>query len=134
MVNLVFVIPVERFWDIVSKVGIKNPDDQERLNIALTKMKLVWDNTTAITDNKHWTASNHEGFAVTVLDLMHVCRKNCIRKKISSYYVWHHGGKFSEGKIQRARSDHVWLLRKNWEQVAHNSTAKRDKWLRQMRN
>lgn len=131
---MVFVTFIEKFWNTVSKIGKKSPDDQERLNLALTKMKLVWDNTTAIADNKHWTTSNHEGFTVTVLDFMHVCRRNCIHKEISLYYIWHHGGKFIEGKIDRARLDHVWLLGKNWEQVAYNSTAKGDKWLRQMRN
>lgn len=125
---------LEEFWNAVSKVGKKSPDDQERLNIALTRMDLVWDSTTTISESKHWTASNHKGFTVTVLDVMHVCRRNCKHKDISSYYVWHHGGKFSEGKVERARLDRVWLLRKDWMQVAQNSTSAGVKWLREMRN
>jgi hypothetical protein len=116
----------------VSESGKKSPDDQERLNVALTKMKLVLESNPGIPNDEPWTASNNRGFTVTVLDLMKVCRRNCKHKEISSYFVWHHGGKFSEGKIERARSDHVWLLRKTWEQVAHNSTAKGVKWLKQM--
>lgn len=120
---------VERFWDLVSKVGQKIADDQERINTALTKMELVRDNSTI-----HWTATNHNGFIVTILNFTHVCRRNCIHKEISSYYVWHHGGKFSEGKIKRARTDHVWLLREDWNHVSLNTTALGVKWLRDMKN
>ena len=123
----------EQFWNTVSEVKKKSPDDQERLNIALTRMDLVWDTTKVISNSEHWTASNHKGFTVTVLDFMHVCRKNCKHKEISRYYVWHHGGKSSEGKIERARSDHVWMLRKEWMEVAQNSTAVGVEWLKEMR-
>lgn len=126
------IICVEYFWDAVSKVEKKSRDDQERLNTALTRMELVWNKTTTVTDNKHWTARNRNGFTVTVLDFMHVCRRNCQPKHISSYYVWHHGGKFIEGKIERAMADHVWLLRKGWMQVAENSTAVGVQWLKEM--
>lgn len=96
-------------------------------------MNLVWDGTANVSDDRHWTASNHRDFTVTVLNLNQVCRRNCAHKNVSTYYVWHHGGKFSKGKIDRARSDHVWKLRKGWEQIAQNSTARGTEWLKQLK-
>ena len=95
-------------------------------------MNLHWNNV-SFTQEKNWVGRNDRGFVVTILHLMAVCRRWCETKQKQAYYVWHHGGKFSEGKIKRAKSEAMWSLRGDWNQVARNSTATGVEWLREMR-
>lgn len=108
-------------------------DDQTKLNIALAKMDLKWNNV-AFTDDVTWIGQNSEGFAVAILKFTHVCRKACAKKQKGLYYVWHHGGKFIEGKLERARLDGVWYLRRDWKEVVQqNSSAVGIQWLQDLK-
>ncbi len=108
-------------------------DDQEKMNVALTKMDLKW-NEVALEDDRTWEGRNANGFAVSILKYTHICRRTCTRKQRSLYYVWHHGGKFINGKLEQARSDRVWFLKENWMETVQNSSAVGVQWLREMKN
>ena len=103
--------------------------DQEKLNAAIVSMKFRSNNVT-FTEEKNWIGRNEGGFVVTILHHMLVCRRWCETEKKQYYYVWHHGGKFSEGKIARARSEAMWFLREDWSQLAEESTNTGVGWLR----
>ena len=107
-------------------------DDQAKLNIALTKMDLKW-NEVALQDDKTWVGRNDNGFAVSILKYAHICRKTCNKKERRLYYVWHHGGKFIEGKLERARLDRVWFLRDDWAERLQNSSVVGVEWLQEMK-
>ena len=111
----------------------KKCDDQVKLNNALTKMDLKW-NEVSLKDDKTWMGRNDDGFAVAILKFTHICRKRCAKKEMSRYYVWHHGGKFIEGKLERARLDGVWFLRKDWTEMVQNSSAVGVEWLLEMKD
>ena len=95
-------------------------------------MTLEW-NRVALLDDKTWVGHDKDGFTVSILKSSHICRKTCTKKERALYYVWHHGGKFIEGKLERARSDGVWFLKDGWAEMARNSSAVGVEWLHEMK-
>ena len=70
---------------------------------------------------------------MTILNEKYICRRTCARKRKSLYYVWHNGGKSSEGKIKQAKKGQMWYLRDDWTERSHDSIAKRTEWLKEIK-
>ncbi len=127
------IILAEKFWHLVSKVRKIEMDDQIRINTALTKMDLHW-NEVMFMDDKTWMGRNGNGFTVSILKSRHICRLDaCIIEQKSNMYVWHHGGTHSEGKLENAELDGTWFLRDDW-MIAQNSSAVGVEWLQEIVN
>ena len=110
----------------------RNMNDQEKLNTALMEMDLQWNNV-SLREEINWVGRSSSGFVITVLHMMLVCRRWCEKTKKESYYVWHHGAKFVEGKIEHVRSEDMWFLKRDWNNVAEESTASGLTWLEAMK-
>ena len=74
------------------------------------------------------------GFKVTALSQNQVCRqRNCRRKDVARYYVWHKGGGKNRGsKIRSSAKIGSWYLKKDWENITMVTTARGVEWLRKM--
>ena len=123
----------EVFWKTMSSVLPECTNDQAKLNYAISALHPDWGNTTSksIMRDK-WTATTPSGFNVTVLPARYVCRQDCSKKHTSEYYVWHKGGRSSDGKMTTAQRGNLWFLRKDWETRTTNSSATGEEWLREI--
>ncbi len=105
-------------------------NDQKRLNTALTKMHLEWNE---VTDNETWVGRNANGFTVSILKFAQICRRaTCNTWEKPHVYVWHRGGSRSEEKIKKAELDGTWILRDDWT-IAQNSSAMGVEWLQDLK-
>lgn len=87
------------------------------------------------TEDKIWVGRDAaHNFTVTILPEVYICRRECTmrKKKQNIYYVWHNGGKYSEGKIKYAKSNKLWYLREDWFQTAKTNNTTGIQWLIEM--
>ena len=124
----------ELYWEAMHKVLPGTTNDQARLNFALDAMNVRWNATTSgnlVTTE--WHGKGRNGFKVTVLPSMVVCRSgSCSTNRKNIYYVWHKGGDQSAAG-KRSGLGEFWHLRHNWEYVSRRSAAVTgQQWLRQI--
>jgi hypothetical protein len=123
----------ETFWKTMSNVLPTCTNDQAKLNYAISALHPNWGNTTSKSIMRdEWTATTSSGFKVTVLPAKYICRQACSRKHRSEYYVWHKGGKSSDGKMSTAQRGNLWFLRKDWEARTSNSSIIGEEWLKEI--
>ena len=124
---------IETFWKTISTVLPESMNDQAKLNYAISALHPDWGNTTSKSIMRNeWTATTPSGFNVTVLPAKYICRQACSKKHRSEYYVWHKGGKSSDGKISTAQQVNLWFLRKDWEARTNNSSITGKEWLKEI--
>ncbi len=106
-------------------------DDQACFNLGLMRAGIQWDRRDVEHEVVHGVSPS-TGLRVTVLPSTAVCRA-CLPEHQAMYYVWHHvGGKNRGSKKRHAKGKSMWFLKKNWLEIAVNSTANGTAWLREM--
>ncbi|KAL5471534.1 hypothetical protein EMCRGX_G029658 [Ephydatia muelleri] len=126
----------EQLWftmhNLTSEMSRRHMDDQYRLNFALDAMGLTWQTAERRFDKEN-TGICPNGFKITVLPPVYICRKVCTVKKGIPYYIWHQsGGNHSaNSKLQQSTSVNRWNLRKDWQHMT-NSTLTGKAWLRSL--
>ena len=116
---------------------IEATSDQARLNTALKGMDIIWNNgsRTVPISKEAWGGIGRGGLTLTVLPSIIVCRQDCSRHLLSSYYVWHKGGKRNrDGKQKYAAGAGLWYLRPDWMAVSNRTTDNGFQWLRAIAN
>ena len=109
----------------MNKILRKSLSDQERLNYALDSLHVEWHRNGEIIEGR---CGN--GLRVTLLPLTYVCRKNCKRSELKSYYVWHKTGqKNGDSKRKAALDGRLWFLRDNWSTHCNSDELNRLEWL-----
>ena len=132
---LLFFFFSEQYWEGMSKVLPKSASDQAKLNTALKAMDIKW--STGSNGSRRsilkeaWQGKGRGGFTVTVLPSTVMCRaRECPRRRRSSYYVWHRGGKHEDGKQKYAAAAGLWYLRTDWMTVSNGTTTNGLQWLK----
>ena len=125
----------EQYWESMSKVLPEVTNDQVRLNVALKAMNIKWNNSFHGSYRsilkEAWQGNSMQGFTVTVLPSTIMCRaRECPRRRRSSYYVWHRGGKHEDGKRKYAAAAKLWYLRTDWMTVSNGTTTNGLQWLK----
>ena len=116
---------------------IEATSDQARLNTALKGMDIIWNNgsRTVPISKEAWGGIGRGELTLTVLPSIVVCRQGCSRHLLSSYYVWHKGGKRNrDGKWKYAAGAGLWYLRPDWMAVSNRTTDKGCQWLKAIAN
>ena len=111
---------------------IEATSDQARLNTALKDMDIIWNNgsRTVPISKEAWRGTGRGGLTLTVLPSVVVCRQDCSRHLLSSYYIWHKGGKRNrDGKRKYAAGAGLWYLRSDWMAVSNSTTDSCLQWL-----
>lgn len=124
LVPLLTNLCVEIFWDAMNAVLPSSYNDQARLNHALQRLDIKWENShnsNILRDD--WQGSTDGGFNVTVLSSLRVCRSTCNRRFRGGYYVWHKGGSGIERKIKSAYQGSVWYLETKWNDIITTKTG-----------
>ena len=121
----------ELFWDTWNK-GVGGADDQKRLNYVMSAMTITWDSKSVRAVESH--AKGERGFKVTALSQLQVCRLGkCHARDVGHYYIWHKGGgKNRDSKIKTSSEIGSWYLKKDWESITRETTAKGVEWLRKI--
>lgn len=116
--------------NLTSELSKRHLDDQYRLNFALDVMGLSWQNTDRRFDKEN-TGVCPNGFKITVLPPVYVCRKVCTEKKGIPYYIWHQSGgnHTAYTKVQQTSGMSRWYLRHDWQGLT-NSALVGKAWLR----
>ena len=116
---------------------IEATSDQARLNTALKGMDIIWNNGSRTVPilKEAWRGIGRGGLTLTVLPSVIVCRQHCSRHLLSSYYVWHKGGKRNrDGKRKYAAGPGLWYLRADWMAVSNRTTDSGFQWLKAIAN
>lgn len=116
--NDIAIIFSENFWQVTSKIQPKSFSDQGRINYGLEALGVQW---------KAKAGDSFEGMCmnklkVNTLTYSQVCRSNCNRKQMNSYYVWHKPApRDGLSKRQSAAQGDIWLLSPTqWAQICGN--------------
>lgn len=124
----------EQLWiamhNLTSGMARRHLDDQYRLNFALEAMGLTWQTTEHHFDKEN-TGVCPNGFKITILPPVYICRKVCTERKDIPYYIWHQSGGNHTAftKLRQSTSVNRWNLRNDWQQLV-NSTLMGKSWLR----
>ena len=121
------VLDVEMFWKEVGNIQPKLFSDQGRINYGLKASGVKWH---SLTDGSY-EAECANGLKVNTLSYSHVCRSNCNRKRLSTYYVWHKpASRDGQSKMRAAAEGNIWLLSRQWNLNCGDSMLKQEKWLK----
>lgn len=115
----------EDFWKETGKIQPKSYSDQGRINYGLEALGVRWESTTG--DSFEGECVNK--LKVNTLPYSQVCRSNCIRKQLNSYYIWHKPAPHDGSTKRRSASlGDIWLLSPtHWNLDCEN--LKREEWL-----
>ena len=125
-VDLILLMISENFWKVLSKILPKSFSDQGRINYGLDALGVRWE---AMADGSFEGMCMNK-LKVNTLTYSQVCRSNCNRKQMNSYYVWHKPApRDGMSKRMSASQGDIWLLSPTqWTLVCGNLDGER--WLK----
>ena len=123
----------EFIWELMSKSKLDSFDDQVRLNFALKKCGIRWQNTSYTISSSPISGQcflpPYKGLKVTILPYSDICRQ-C--KENQEYFVAHPlSKKKGTAKVTIAIGTDWWSLRKDWRKfsLTGDGGLKGMKWL-----